>query len=114
MKQELDHIQAGALAVILQPLGLSSKWPKAIRHGSTQLGGLGLCDLRTELGIAQIKFFRESVITGKEPGKLLLIQSATLTAQGWHPTTTARETRHLHSIVDTHVDHITMSISIQS
>ena len=72
-KEELDHIQAGALAVILQPLGLSSKLPKAIRHGSTQLGGLGLCDLRTEIGIAQIKFFRDSVITGKEPGKLLLI-----------------------------------------
>jgi hypothetical protein len=72
-EEELDRVQAGALAVILQRLGFSSKLPKAIRHGSAQFGGLGLYDLRTELGIAQIKFFRESVITGKEPGKLLLI-----------------------------------------
>jgi hypothetical protein len=114
MKQELDQRTSRSIGCDPATPGNSpANWPKAIRHGSTQLGGLGLCDLRTELGIAQIKFFRESVITGKEPGRLLLIQSATLTAQGWHPTTTARAARHLHSILDTHVDHITTPISIQ-
>ena len=45
----------------------------AIRHGPMEMGGLDLLDLRTEVGIAQLKYFRDSVFTESEAGKLLLI-----------------------------------------
>jgi hypothetical protein len=71
-EEELDKVQSGVMATFLQRLGFSSKLPKSIRHGPPELGGLGLFDLRTELGIAQIKFLRDAILTGKEAGKLIL------------------------------------------
>jgi hypothetical protein len=72
-EEELHKIQTGVMAVFLQRLGFSSKLPTAIRHGPLELGGLGLVDLRTELGLAQIKMLRDAIITGKEVGKLAII-----------------------------------------
>jgi hypothetical protein len=45
-EEELNTIQTGVMSVMLQRLGFSSKLPTAIRHGPTELGGLGLLDLR--------------------------------------------------------------------
>jgi hypothetical protein len=72
-EEELHTIQTGAMSALIQRLGFSSKTPLAIRHGPPELGGLGLLDLRTELGIAQIKLLRDAIITGKEVGKLVLL-----------------------------------------
>ena len=71
-EEELDKVQSNVMATFVQRLGFSSKLPKSIRHGPPELCGLGLLDLRTELGIAQIKFLRDAILTGKEAGKLLL------------------------------------------
>jgi hypothetical protein len=72
-EEELNTIQTGVMSVMLQRLGFSSKLPTAIRHGPPELGGLGLMDLRTELGIAQIKLLRDAIISGKEVGRLALL-----------------------------------------
>jgi hypothetical protein len=71
-EEELDSVQSAIMATFLQRLGFSSKLPKSIRHGPSELGGLGLFDLRTEMGIAQIKFLRDAILMGKEAGKLIL------------------------------------------
>lgn len=44
----------------------------SIRHGPKEFGGLDLCDLRTdEVGIEAVKFFRDSLYSDSENGKLL-------------------------------------------
>jgi hypothetical protein len=81
----LDPIQSRIMATFLQRLGFSSKLPKGIRHGPPERGGLGLYDLRTAMGIAQIKFLRDAIITGIEAGKLsLYILQYLQQARGWH------------------------------
>ena len=50
------------------------------------MGGLDLLDLRTEAGIAQLKYFRDSVFTDSEAGKLLLINVKYMQLEsGIHP-----------------------------
>ena len=44
-----------------------------IRHGPTAMGGLDLYDLRTEVEISQLKYFRDSVFSNREAGKLMLV-----------------------------------------
>jgi hypothetical protein len=52
-----------------------------IRHGPAEFGGLELLDLRTELGIAQIKLLRDAILTGKETGKLVQISLPALSTR---------------------------------
>ena len=73
-EEELEQIQTKIVPTILQRLGFSSKTPTAIRHGPKDMGGLGLMDLRTECGIEMIKYFRNSVYSDNQVGRLLLIQ----------------------------------------
>jgi hypothetical protein len=54
-------------------MNVSSKLPIAIRHGPTELGGLSHFDLRTEMGIEQIKLLRDSVYSNSASGKLIMI-----------------------------------------
>jgi hypothetical protein len=70
-KKELAPIQSKVLASMLQKMGYySSKIPAmAIRHGPTVLGGLALIDLRTELGISNLKYMRDSIFS--DVGKLI-------------------------------------------
>ena len=72
-EEEMDYVQSKVVGVMLQRLGFSSKLPKAIRHGPSELGGLGIIDLRTEIGITQIKLIRDAILTGKETGKLFIL-----------------------------------------
>jgi hypothetical protein len=60
------------LLTALQKLGASTTTPTAIRHGPFAFGGLNLLDLRTELGICQIRFLRQAIYSGSEVGNLIL------------------------------------------
>lgn len=72
-EEELAPIQSKILASMLQKLGYSSKMPVAIRHGPVELGGLALIDLRTELGISNLKYMRDSIFSDTEVGKLMIL-----------------------------------------
>lgn len=72
-EEELAPVQTQVLASMLQKLGYSSKTPTAIRHGPMEIGGLELLDLRTELGISNLKFLRDAIYTESEAGKLMLL-----------------------------------------
>lgn len=61
------------MTTALQKLGASKTTPTAIRHGPHEFGGLNILDLRTELGISNLKSFRQAIFSDSEAGKLLLI-----------------------------------------
>ena len=69
----LGHVQSKVVQSILKKWNVQSTIPTAIRHGPAEYGGLEIFDLRTEAGLEAIKFFRDSVYTGSENGKLLLM-----------------------------------------
>jgi hypothetical protein len=71
-EERINEVQTKILGVSLQKLGMSSKTPTAIRHAPTTMGGLGMIDLRTELGISTIKLLCDNVYKGSEVGKLIL------------------------------------------
>jgi hypothetical protein len=50
-EQALSVIQSKIMKSLLQKMGYSSTIPTSIRHGPTELGGLGLYDIRTEAGL---------------------------------------------------------------
>lgn len=56
-KEALATVQTAMMGVALQKLGASKNTPTAIRHGPKEYGGLEVIDLRTELGISNLKFF---------------------------------------------------------
>lgn len=71
--QELQKIQSGVIASMLQKMHVSSKIPTAIRHGPKALGGLDIYDLRTEIGIEQLKFLRDALYSNSAAGKMIMI-----------------------------------------
>ena len=71
--QELQNIQSRVISSILQRMHISSKVPTAIRHGPKALGGLDICDIRTEIGIEKLKFLRDSLYSNSSAGKLIMI-----------------------------------------
>ena len=74
-EEELSSIQSNILAVVFQKQGYSSKTPTAIRHDPTELGGLALIDLRTELCISNLKYMRDSIFSGSETGNLMILSA---------------------------------------
>jgi hypothetical protein len=72
-EEELHPIQTRIMPAVLQKLGLSSKTPVPIRHGPTDMGGLALYDVRTEMGIAQLKVLRNAIYNNSEVGKMIII-----------------------------------------
>jgi hypothetical protein len=70
-EEELNKVQSRILQAILQKLNVQSTIPTSIRHGPRELGGLDLYDLRTEVGIESLKFFRDAIYSDSENGKLL-------------------------------------------
>jgi len=72
-EEALAVVQTKMMGVALNKLGASKNTPTAIRHGPKEYGGMNLTDLRTELGISNIKFFRQAIYSNSEAGKLLLI-----------------------------------------
>ena len=72
-KESLQRVQSTMLEVATQKLGASKATPLAICHGPHEYGGLDMPDLRTELGISTLKFFRQAIYSSSETGRLLLI-----------------------------------------
>ena len=72
-EEELATVQSSILSTMLNKLGFSSKTPTAIRHGPTEMGGHDLMDLRTEVGISQLKYLRDSIYSDSEVGKLMIL-----------------------------------------
>ena len=66
-------VQSNVLAAILNGIGVASTLPISIRHGPLAMGGLDLLDLRTESGICSLCLLRDSIFSGSETGKLMLI-----------------------------------------
>jgi hypothetical protein len=70
-EEELSKVQSQISRVILQRLHIRSTIPTALRYGPIELGGLGLYDLRTELGIETLKFLRNALYSDSEAGNLI-------------------------------------------
>jgi hypothetical protein len=70
-EESLASVQSKVLKSILQKLHISSTIPTSIRLGPIELGGLGLYDLRTEVGIEAIKFLRNSLYSDSESGNMI-------------------------------------------
>ena len=70
-EEEFGNVQSRIIPAILKKLNMQSTIPTAIRHGPRELGGLDLYDLRTEVGIESLKFFRDAIYSKSETGKLL-------------------------------------------
>ena len=66
-EEELGSVHSRILKSILQK-NVQSTLPTSLWHG---LGGLELYDLRTEVGIEAIEFFRDAICADSETGKLL-------------------------------------------
>ena len=60
-EEELGNVQTKVATSMLQKLGYPSTLPTEIRYGPVELGGLGLIDLRTELGISTLKYMRDAI-----------------------------------------------------
>ena len=60
-EEELSGVQSQITRAILQKLHIRSTIPTALQYGPLELGGLGLYDLRTELGIETLKFLQDSL-----------------------------------------------------
>lgn len=74
-EEELSTIQANILPVMLNKLGFSQTTPTEIRQGPKEMGGIDLMDLRTEMGISQMKLFRDSVYSGNEVGNMMILNA---------------------------------------
>ena len=72
-EEELNTVQAKILSAMLNKLGHTSKLPTEIHHGPIEMGGLALIDLRTELGISQLKYLLDSIFSNSESGKLIIM-----------------------------------------
>ena len=60
-EEELYQLQTKIAPTLLQRMGASSTTPTVIRHGPTDMAGMNLVDMRTELGIEMIKCLRHAV-----------------------------------------------------
>lgn len=72
-EENLASVQASMVTTALQKMGAAKTTPTAIRHGPVELGGLNIIDLRTELGISNLKLLRTAIYTDSEVGKLLVM-----------------------------------------
>jgi hypothetical protein len=72
-EEELAKIQSAIIPAMLSKLGFSATTPTEIRHGPTEMGGIDLMDLRTEMGISQLKYFRDSVYADSEAGQMMIL-----------------------------------------
>ena len=70
-EEELSQVQSQISRVILQRLHIRSTIPTALRYGPIELGGLGLYDLRTEMGIEMLKYLRNALYSDSEAGNLI-------------------------------------------
>jgi hypothetical protein len=72
-EEELQPVQSKIMSAVLQKMGFSSKTPVPLRHGRSDMGGLALYDVRTEMGVAQLKLVRNAIYNNSEVGKMIII-----------------------------------------
>jgi hypothetical protein len=70
-EEELSKVQSQIGRAILQRWHIRSTIPTALRYGPLELGGLGLYDLRTEMGVETLKFLRNALYSDSEAGNLI-------------------------------------------
>ena len=71
-EEHLQPVQTQVITSILQKLEYSSNLPTEIRYGPEELGGLGLVNLRAELGISTLKYMRDAISFHTEALKLMI------------------------------------------
>ena len=76
------------------------------------MGGLGLMDLRTEVGIEMIKYFRHEVYGNTEVGKLFLIQLQASQIESGLGTPLLEEPNS-YTIFNSHLDHVDETVYVQ-
>lgn len=72
-EEEMAGIQSKVLSSILRKLHVSRHLLTSIRHGPIEIGGLALYDMRTEIGIENIKFLRNAIYSHSSAGQLILL-----------------------------------------
>jgi hypothetical protein len=76
-EEQLANVQAKWISALLRKLGAARTTPTAIRHGPLEMGGMNIADLRTETGIARIKYMFNAVYRRSEAGRLILLSLKT-------------------------------------
>ncbi len=72
-EEELGNVQTKVVKSMLQKLGYPSTLPSEIQYGPVELGGLGLIDLCTKLGISTLTYMRHAIYSNTEAGKLMIM-----------------------------------------
>jgi hypothetical protein len=69
----VNKVQSKIILAMLRKMHLAGNLPTSIRHGSLALGGLDIFDMRTEMGIENLKFLRNAVFSKSAAGDLILM-----------------------------------------
>jgi hypothetical protein len=128
-KEEQNTVQAKIIASMLNKLvGHINTFLQEIRHGPVEMGGLSLINLRTKLGISQLKYLWHAINSDSKCRKLILIsikysqmkagiQEPLLENPSIHlpyiiPTwlTSVRQYLHLHTLTETMTDSLKILI----
>jgi hypothetical protein len=72
-EEQFERVQSKWISALLRKLGASRKTPTAVRHGPLELGGMNLADLRTETGIARIKYMFNAIYRRSAAGRLIIV-----------------------------------------
>ena len=70
---QLNSIQAPMVAVLLNKMGFSRRFPRAITFGPSFHGGVGLEDLQIHQGIKAIQLLMTQLRVGGQPCRMLHI-----------------------------------------
>lgn len=72
-KKDLTQQQKYGIRAVLNKLGVSSKFPRAVAYGPTKLGGMNLKNLETEQGVLQVMSYIDGVYKNNNVGKMMRI-----------------------------------------
>ncbi|KAI2489451.1 hypothetical protein MHU86_25142 [Fragilaria crotonensis] len=72
-EEELATVQSKIIPAMLRKMHVAGNLPTSIRHGPLALGGLGIFDMRTEMGIENLKFLRNAIFSKSSAGDLILM-----------------------------------------
>ncbi|KAI2492011.1 hypothetical protein MHU86_22536 [Fragilaria crotonensis] len=72
-EEELATVQSKIIPAMLRKMHVAGNLPTSIRHVPLALGGLGIFDMRTEMGIENLKFLRNAIFSKSSAGDLILM-----------------------------------------
>lgn len=111
-EENLAGVQTNMITTALQKLGASKTTPTEIRHGPLELGGLNILDLRTEIGISNLKFLRTAIYSGSEEGKTAAHEHKILPNRGWRVIQLIGTTQRPDLILDGYMGNISPTIPL--